>query len=448
MNVRRHAGDVAAEVTLSTDGGMTVIVKDEGTGFDPSSIPAVRRGVRDSILARMAIAGGHASVQSAPGHGTTVVLKVPIGVDDEPARESRIDAPEMFRGLRRAILGITLAIMFGYYLPTLIANAATYRSLTAQVIAFVVMSVVVALAATQVNRGFTRTPVALLTTVLVMAAVAMTTQDPTDLIAQPNWAYPLGGMLSVLLLMDHGIGPLAGFLAAHNVITAAVVIVGTQSGWYELVSLGIWASIVMGIEFAIGAVAVALQGVTQRAGAVVHEQEQLRMHEAIQTQLQHDREARYADIADTAAPVLAGLADGRFDPSDETVRRTCTIEAARMRRLFAENDESGAPLLHELRACADLAERNGVQVTMEVSGSGTPLSLAERRRLTDPVLALLAVATESARITVTDHDSSVTVSVVADVPGDASMPGPSDGIQLDCVRGGSSVWVEATLAKQ
>jgi hypothetical protein len=203
----------------------------------------------------------------------------------------------------------------------------------------------------------------------------------------------------------------------------------------------------MGIEFAIGAVAVALRGVTERAGAVVHEQQQLRVHEAIQTQLQRDREARYANIASTVGPVLAGLSDGRLDPSDESVQRVCAIEAARMRRLFAENDESGAPLLHELRACADLAERNGVQVTMEASGSGTMLPLAKRRLLTDPVLVVLAVATESARITVTDHESSVTVSVVADVPGDAPMPGPSDGIQLDCVRRGSLVWLEVTLTR-
>jgi hypothetical protein len=446
-NVRRHAGDVAAEVTLSVDGGVVVTVKDKGAGFDPSSIPVPRRGIRDSILARMAVAGGHTDVRSARGHGTTVVLKLPVGAD-EPAAESRIGAPEMFRGLRRAILGVTLAMMFGYYLPTLVAHEATYRSLTTQVVAFVVMVAVVSVAATRVNRGFARTPVALPVTVLAMAALAMVTQDPATLIAQPNWAYPLGGMLGVVLLMDRGIGPLAGFLVAHNVITAAVVAFDNQAGWPGLVSLGIWASIVMGIEFAVGAVAVALRGVTERAGAVVHEQQQLRVHEAIQAQLHRDREARYANVAGTAGPVLAGLADGRLDPSDESVRRTCAIEAARMRRLFAENDESSAPLLHELRACADLAERNGVQVTMEVSGSGTTLPLAKRRLLTDPVLAILTVATQSARITVTDHDSSVTVSVVADAPGDAPMPGPSDGIQLDCVRRGNLVWLEVTLTRQ
>jgi hypothetical protein len=445
-NVRRHAGDVVAEVTLSVDDGIIVTVKDEGVGFDPSSIPVLHRGIQDSIMARMAVAGGHADVRSAPGHGTTVVLKLPVGAD-EPAAAPRIEAPEMFSGLRRAIAVITLAVVFGEYLPTLIAHAATYRSLPAQVIAFVVIAAVVSVAAARVDHGFARTPVILLTIVLAMAAVSMAAQDPTDLVARPNWAYPLVGMVGVLLLMDRGVGPLAGFLVAHNVITAAVVIFNGQS-WSALVSLGTLASIVVGIEFAIGAVAVVLRGVTKRAGAIVHEQEQLRVHEAIQTQLQRDREARYANVASTAGPVLAGLSDGRLDPSDESVRRTCAVEAARMRRLFAENDESDAPLLHELRACADLAERNGVQVALEASGSGTMLPLVKRRLLTDPVLAVLAVATESARITVTDHDSSVTVSVVADVPGDASMPGPSAGIQLDCVRRGSLAWLEVTLTRQ
>jgi hypothetical protein len=442
-NVARHTHGVQAAVTVTAaaDGGVTVRIEDHGPGFDPSAVPAVRRGVRDSIVARMAIAGGHAAVRSAPGEGTAVTLELP-GTVPQPPAETRAVAPEMFQWLRRSIFGITAVVMFGLYLPMLVSHASTYRSLTFEVAAFAVMAAVLAVAATPLRR-FT-TP--LLLVVLAAGGVAMAALDPAMLVDQPNWAYPLGGMLGVLLLMDR-VGPLIGFMVAHNAITLGVLAVSGQCDWKTLVMLGTWASIVMGIEIAVGSVAKALRGVTKRAAAIVIEQERLRMHDAVQTQLQHDREARYADLASTAAPLLAGIASGELDPSCPAVRRACATEASRMRRLFAESDDVAAPLLHELRACADMAERNGVQVAVEVSGRGVQLSSLQRRLLTDPALAVLAVATGSARVTVTELASSVTVSVVAEVPGDAALPGGSDGIAVDCVRRGDSVWLEATLTR-
>jgi len=51
-----------------------VFVRDRGVGFDPATIPGDRRGVRDSIIARMARHHGHAAVHSTPGEGTEVEL--------------------------------------------------------------------------------------------------------------------------------------------------------------------------------------------------------------------------------------------------------------------------------------------------------------------------------------------------------------------------------------
>ena len=55
-----------------------VFVRDRGSGFDQAAIPADRRGVRDSIIARMQRQGGEASVHSARGEGTEVELRVCI----------------------------------------------------------------------------------------------------------------------------------------------------------------------------------------------------------------------------------------------------------------------------------------------------------------------------------------------------------------------------------
>jgi signal transduction histidine kinase len=75
-NVARHAGVGTAEVRLAEVGEVvTVRVSDEGSGFDPASVPAHRYGVRASVAARMAAIGGRARVRSAPGAGTQWTLE-------------------------------------------------------------------------------------------------------------------------------------------------------------------------------------------------------------------------------------------------------------------------------------------------------------------------------------------------------------------------------------
>ncbi|MGA2452968.1 MAG: PspC domain-containing protein [Solirubrobacteraceae bacterium] len=63
--------DLYAEVE---PGRVEVFVRDRGVGFDPQAIPADRRGVRDSIVARMERHNGRAAVHSRPGEGTEVEL--------------------------------------------------------------------------------------------------------------------------------------------------------------------------------------------------------------------------------------------------------------------------------------------------------------------------------------------------------------------------------------
>lgn len=87
-NVGRHAGVSEAELTVHRrDHRVTVEVRDRGHGFDPEDNPPQRRGITESIVARMYRAGGSAQVRSAPGRGTVVHLVWPTnrpgGGDDE-----------------------------------------------------------------------------------------------------------------------------------------------------------------------------------------------------------------------------------------------------------------------------------------------------------------------------------------------------------------------------
>ena len=75
-NVGRHSGAGRAEVhVFEADGEVTVEIRDTGRGFDPGRVPATRRGVRESIVGRMAEINGVATVESVAHRGTTVLLR-------------------------------------------------------------------------------------------------------------------------------------------------------------------------------------------------------------------------------------------------------------------------------------------------------------------------------------------------------------------------------------
>lgn len=73
------AGPVALYAETS-DGRLQAFVRDRGPGFDLAGVPQDRRGVRDSILARMDRHGGRAQVRPAPGGGTEIELTMPRGL--------------------------------------------------------------------------------------------------------------------------------------------------------------------------------------------------------------------------------------------------------------------------------------------------------------------------------------------------------------------------------
>jgi signal transduction histidine kinase len=59
------------------DAAVSLFVRDRGVGFDPALVPSDRKGLAESVHARMARRGGSATVRSTPGHGTEVTLTMP-----------------------------------------------------------------------------------------------------------------------------------------------------------------------------------------------------------------------------------------------------------------------------------------------------------------------------------------------------------------------------------
>ena len=56
---------------------VSVFVRDRGRGFDPAAVPGDRKGLAESVHARMARRGGSSAVRSVQGEGTEVSLTMP-----------------------------------------------------------------------------------------------------------------------------------------------------------------------------------------------------------------------------------------------------------------------------------------------------------------------------------------------------------------------------------
>jgi signal transduction histidine kinase len=90
VNAAKHSGAARVDVYAERRGDrLEVFVRDTGCGFDPAATSADRRGLQESVLARMERAGGRAAVHSEPGAGTEIELVLPLagaaGDDTEEA---------------------------------------------------------------------------------------------------------------------------------------------------------------------------------------------------------------------------------------------------------------------------------------------------------------------------------------------------------------------------
>jgi PAS domain S-box-containing protein len=77
-NCLKHAGAAAATVALEVhDSELVLEVIDDGCGFDPAARPVGGHGQR-TMRERAKLCGGTVRVDSAPGRGTRVVVRVPL----------------------------------------------------------------------------------------------------------------------------------------------------------------------------------------------------------------------------------------------------------------------------------------------------------------------------------------------------------------------------------
>jgi signal transduction histidine kinase len=82
-NVSRHAQATTCRVSLLRQGGEALLeIDDDGRGFDVTAMAARGMG-RSNIHDRVASMGGRLEIQSVPGEGTTVRIRLPLPAAQE-----------------------------------------------------------------------------------------------------------------------------------------------------------------------------------------------------------------------------------------------------------------------------------------------------------------------------------------------------------------------------
>jgi signal transduction histidine kinase len=91
VNAAKWSGaDVVSLFAEVEPTSVSLFVRDRGRGFDPDGVPEDRKGLAESIHARMVRRGGSATVRSAPGEGTEVSLTMPRAAGaHKPSRAQR-----------------------------------------------------------------------------------------------------------------------------------------------------------------------------------------------------------------------------------------------------------------------------------------------------------------------------------------------------------------------
>ncbi|WP_324794032.1 ATP-binding protein [Streptomyces cyaneofuscatus] len=512
-NVSRHAGVREAELRAWREEGNGVVVElsDAGRGFDPDSVPVRRRGISGSIIGRMRAVEGTASITSRPGAGTRVRWRwhdrggVPQAHDQDrvpqahdhgrvppagdgagqatevrgpaggqatevpgPAARTRAEHTAAVRFIRgQLLIGaqlvallICLVWQFTISLRRLVAHQDVYDPAWPQTAAFVCLVAVAAAGGASLLRG-RRIPPGVrgwcLGSVLAVSAVSAYTLPPHHATGPADWAFGVVGWHALFLLADLRVRWYAAFLGAHIGINAAAVVGHGAPAAAEVAVLGIATVGSCGLQFAIGALMThLLRDTAPAAGSAAAREEELRTRERIHEHLQSDHKERYRALTATTVPLLVGLGHGVLSPHDEEVRLRCGVEGARMRRLFAEGDAVADPLLNELRACVEVAEHQGVTVSLAVRGLPGEVPVEIRRELIDPVAVTLGRTRSAARVTVVWTPSSVRVSAVgvdcaddcteaAAVPSQRRAADPQ--VSVVRTRRGESMWAEASWSR-
>jgi hypothetical protein len=349
---------------------------------------------------------------------------------------------ELQHGLRIAVLAVAATVLL---LPlSFVRHISTYEPLWPQLLAYGVLLAIVASEAVLLVRGrqWPSLRWVVLTGSFGAAILSRAYLPPGATVSAADWVFGALGWIGVILLLDRPLWYLILFLSLHEVTTFAKVVVTGPATKDVLLNLAAGSLGTIGYPLASGIAALALRRVAVTAERASRAAEDARTADAVEAEIHEHRQRRFADLYEAAGPLLRGIAERTVDLDAADIQHHCAVEAARMRRLFAETDAVPDRLVHELTQSADVATRKGVIVDFETRGSWPPAPLDVRRALTEPILTAMSTAVSEARITIVGTPGLLSVHVVADCAATPPASPDSSPVRVTSLREGNLTWVE------
>lgn len=352
-------------------------------------------------------------------------------------------ADRYLSGLRVGVTAVAGTLLLTM---SMLRNVRSYQPVWSQAAAWVVLSAIVLIGVVQIarHRSWGRTRPLAVGAVLAASGLSMAGLPAGAATTAADWSTGVVGWVGLVVLFDRPLIIFIAFLLVHEAMVLADVLM-TRPGDVDALLNALSGAIgTLGYPLAGAIAATALAGAARTVERSWRESELLRTREAIAARLHSGRRHRFAALDQGVLPLLRALRDGTADPSDPRVRRACSIEAARLRRLFAESEDAPDPLLHVVRHCVDVAERRNVVVELQVIGHWPDPPDEVRRTLTDGLLIVVSTAASRVRVTLVGADGHLTLGVVGDdVEGPADGWPASDDVVVDVITEGRLTWVQA-----
>jgi hypothetical protein len=336
-------------------------------------------------------------------------------------------------------------------LPYVVAAWLAYGLVPSGALIWLGYAVVGAVGATMVLRGGWKraAPPWVACCLLLAGVVANSLTVPGGFFSHYTFAFTVSGWFALVALWHRRLAELLGFLAANGALgLLAVALLGEITRAHlAMLLISACGSSVFEITIYVGSRAVA--ATARRAAEAEDATARTRNGRLAAEAVQAARRARYETVRATVVPLLGGLAAGSLDLAAARTRQEVAVAVTRLRRYLVENDDVPDPLSHELRACADAAERRGVAVDLIAAAGTIPMLPASvRRALVEPVIQVLAATASRARITVIASATEVAVAIVADArlalaAGDGPPETANDGVRREWDREGGRLWAQA-----
>lgn len=389
LNVTRHAEaeNVTITVIAREDGDdqqVSIEIRDDGRGFDPTDVPETRFGIRVSLIERMAGIGGTVSIESKSGSGTLVTLDWSGREEALGDTATRRRASEAIRSVLRVELFLFLVwLVVGVQVLVGLISLQASDNQTPVLIAQVLSVVATAIALRRAGeRPMTRIEAGLV--VICLVTIAQLVHDSLPMGVTPSYATWHSSVIMVLLItVLVRSQPVAAWLGL-------VIFVGQAIQW--AISHGLGATVVLQVAFGpvlwLGLATLVLRGL----GSVGEQLLAVRASSAENTQAMAEsfsnlvlREVWLSQLREQIGPLLQNLADPshQLTPAE---REDCRILEGRLR----DSLRAGNLISQGVSDAIQAARGRGVEVVL-VDNRGSklpePVRLATLRRLEQLVAA-------------------------------------------------------------